>query len=72
MCNCRKKTECPLDGKCLEKEVVYKCEVKKPDSDTGKNYIGLTANSFKQRWYGHNHTFRYEEKKNSTELSNYI
>ena len=70
-CNCRKKTDCPLNGNCLEKEVIYKCKVNAPNSDS-KHYIGLTANSFKQRWYGHNHTFRNEEKKKSTELSNYV
>ena len=72
LCNCRRKNECPLNGNCLEKEVIYKCNVKKVDTEEGKHYIGLTANSFKQRWYNHKHTFRNEDKKKSTELSNHI
>ena len=72
LCNCRIKNECPLNGNCLVKEVIYKCNVKKVDNEAGKHYIGLTANSFKQRWYSHKHTFRNEDKKKSTELSNHV
>ena len=24
-CNCRNKSDCPLDGNCQKKEVIYKC-----------------------------------------------
>ena len=26
-CNCRKKEECPLEGKCRSKGIIYKCVV---------------------------------------------
>ena len=26
-CNCRKKEECPLKGKCRSKDIIYKCVV---------------------------------------------
>ena len=71
-CNCRKKTDCPINGKCLQKEVIYRCKVEEPETNTEKFYVGLTANAFKQRWYGHNHTFKYESKRASTELSNHV
>ena len=29
-CNCRKKTECPMEGNCLVNDVVYKCDVTRP------------------------------------------
>ena len=29
-CNCRKKTECPMEGNCQINDLVYKCEVIKP------------------------------------------
>ena len=27
MCNCQKKNECPLEGACLQKSVVYKAKI---------------------------------------------
>ena len=71
-CNCQKKNSCPLNGNCLDKELIYRCKIQNPTTNAEKFYIGLTANTFKQRWYGHNHTFKYEEKKTSTELSNHV
>ena len=35
-------------------------------------YVGLTANTFTQRYSQHKHTFRDPNKKVSTELSKYI
>ena len=29
-CNCRKKAECPVEGKCQIDDVVYKCDVTGP------------------------------------------
>ena len=71
-CNCRKKESCPLNGKCRDKNVIYLCNVKSSEADQGVNYIGLTENTFKERWYQHKNSFKYEHKANSTELSKYI
>ena len=71
-CNCRKKDTCPLNGNCLAKHVVYSCNVKTSESEDGLYYIGLTENSFKERWYQHNNTFKNQQKANSTELSKHI
>lgn len=67
-CNCRKKTECPLNGKCKQKGVVYQADVV---SELGnKIYIGSTGREFKERYYGHTRSFK---SRNSmiTELSKY-
>uniref|UniRef100_A0A7M5U8X3 GIY-YIG domain-containing protein n=1 Tax=Clytia hemisphaerica TaxID=252671 RepID=A0A7M5U8X3_9CNID len=72
MCNCRKKASCPLDGNCQKSKLIYQCTVKKSENDEGVQYIGLTENTFKTRWYQHKHTFRHEDKSNSTELSKYV
>ena len=69
LCNCRQKDSCPLDGKCLDKNAVYLCNVKRDLSDEGVNYIGLTENTFKDRFYKHRNSFKHESKANSTELS---
>ena len=63
-CNCTNGVaSCPLDGKCIsEKSIVYSCKVTRLDDFTCETYTGLTDNTFKQRWYGHNSDFR--KKKN--------
>ena len=37
-----------------------------------ESYIGLTANTFKQRLYGHNQSFKSKIKKGETTLSQHI
>ena len=70
---CRKKDRCPLSQvskRCDTENIVYKASVK-TENDT-KTYIGLTANTFKKRWYGHQESFRNAKNKTSTALSSYI
>jgi len=31
-CNCRKKDECPLEGECLTKEIIYQAAIKTKDT----------------------------------------
>ena len=70
MCNCRKKNECPLEGECLTKEIVYQTTI--TTKDTTETYIGLTASEFKTRWRNHKTSFTHEKRKNDTELSKYL
>ena len=70
-CNCRNKLECPLDGKCRARSVIYKCVVSatnKPD----KVYIGLTEDEWKKRYYNHTKSFRNKKYEKSTALSSYV
>ena len=60
-CNCRKKDQCPLDNNCLITSVIYKANLTTDTDDTGdtgKNYIGLTEGTFKQRYTQHKLSFR--------------
>ena len=34
--------------------------------------IALTENTFKDRFYKHKNSFKYESKRNATELSNFV
>ena len=70
-CNCRNKT-CPLDGTCLDESVIYKCHVTMTENDERKHYIGLTGETFKDRWAGHTYSFRHVNGSKSTELSKYV
>ena len=71
-CNCRDKGNCPLNGYCLESSVIYKCHVQSSDVDKGKHYIGLTGETFKERWNGHKSSFRHEKVSKATEFSKYV
>ena len=69
-CNCRKPKECALRGKCLTENIVYKCKVQTTNST--KEYIGITASSFKTRYTAHKASFTHEDKAHNTALSTYI
>ena len=47
-CNCRDKTSCPLKGKCLQEEVVYKAIVTQTEPMKQDTYRGMTENPLKQ------------------------
>ena len=70
-CNCRSKNNCPLNGACQQKSVIYQATVADEKNHT-ETYVGLTEGEFKTRWNGHNHTFRNEKRDNATELSKHI
>ena len=69
-CNCRKKDECPLEGNCLSKGIVYQAQV--TSASKTETYIGLTATEFKARFRNHQVSFNNETHKNDTELSKHI
>ena len=52
-CNCRGgPVNCMLGGQCQTTNLVYKCTVSAPGRDN-KHYIGLTSNTFKERYGSH-------------------
>ena len=69
--NCRKSEDCPLNNNCQSECIVYKAEVKTSDGET-REYIGMTANSFKERYYNHKKSFNLEKYEKETELSKFI
>ena len=58
-CNCRKKHECPLDGKCRAENIVYKCFAS-VDGYRNKVYLDTAEGDFKQRFYNHRMSFNNE------------
>ena len=71
-CNCPKtKPNCPLDGHCLIKNIVYKATVTS-DASSPKQYIGLTSRTFKERLGSHTQSFKNKDLSHSTELSKYL
>ena len=69
-CNCRNKTECPLQGKCRSTNTIYKATVSTDNSS--ESYIGATENEFKTRLANHKQSFKKETLRNATELSKHI
>ena len=72
-CDCTKKFKgkCPLHGNCLQKSVVYQAHVA-TDNKT-MTYTGMTKNTFKQRFNGHNATIQKRPSKEKvTTLSEYV
>ena len=67
-CNCHNSANCPLNRECRKKAVIYKASITSDGSS--KHYIGCTKTEFKTRYCNHTHSFRYQEKRNATELSN--
>ncbi|GFR72572.1 inositol hexakisphosphate and diphosphoinositol-pentakisphosphate kinase 2 [Elysia marginata] len=73
LCNCRIKNECPLEGKCLQKCVVYQATIKqKKKPEQVDTYIGITENHFKTRYNQHKSSFRLSHRKFDTTLSERI
>ena len=70
--NCRQKDTCPLEGHCLDKELIDQCILKENTTSDRVNYNGVTENTFKDRLYKHHNSFKCESKANSTELSKHF
>ena len=69
-CNCRNKANCPVGGQCMTKNLIYQTTVDEQNST--ETYVGLTGNTFKKRWTAHKSTFRKEERRTATTLSQHI
>ena len=69
-CNCRIKNNCPLNGNCCMKGIVYKAVVKSINEE--KIYFGACETEFKFRFNNHTCSFKNAKRKNDTVLSKYI
>ena len=70
-CNCRVKSECPLNGQCQVTDIIYKCTVLSPDKPN-KVYLGTAEGDFKKWFYNHRKSFNNETSANDTTLTKYI
>ena len=72
-CNCINPTECPLSGKCQQKNVVYCAKVVETGVENTLlgEYYGCT-DDFKIRFGNHKKSFNHEIYKNDTDLSKFV
>ena len=69
-CNCRNKNNCPLDGKCLNPNIIYKAQIKSNQLNyKQKVYIRTAETDFKHRFNNYTKSFNLEHYQNDTELS---
>ena len=69
-CNCRNKSKCPLEGKCLTPNIIYEAQITSNQLNyKQKNYIGTVETDFKHRFNNHTKSFNLEHYENDTELS---
>ena len=69
-CNCRQRANCPLQGNCLVKSIIYKATVKTEGQEMF--YLGCCEGEFKSRFNNHSQSFKKKAHMNDTRLSNYI
>ena len=70
-CNCRIKSECPLNGLCHVTNIIYKCTVLSTDKPN-EVCLGTAEGDFKKRFYNHRKSFNNEVSANDTTLPKYI
>lgn len=73
-CNCKgrkkDKTVCPMDGKCLKANIIYRADVM--SNGVEKCYFGSTGSTFKVRYGLHKASLKHQKHGNPTALSTYI
>ena len=70
LCNCTGPDNCPVNGNCLEKGILYLGRVSSDlPNYTTKEYKGICSTVFKDRYGNHNKSFNNERYKTDTELS---
>ena len=69
-CNCRKKQECPMEGRCQASHIIYEAHV--TSQDELRTYIGSAETTFKTRYNNHTMSFRHEKYRTNTELSKHL
>ena len=70
-CNNHRGRPCPVQGKCLTQDVLYKATVT-ADEEPSMEYFGITATDFMTRYRNHTSSFRNEAYSQSTTLSSYF
>ena len=68
------KYQCPMEGKCRAKNIVYCANIKTETEGAMKTYkyYGMTSNEFIVRYRNHKSNMNCEKYKNATELSKFI
>ena len=72
LCNCKNKNQCPLEGRCLTKDIVYAANVTTTSDQKTKTYIGISETEFKTRYRNHQKSLNHRRYEKDTELSKFV
>ena len=69
-CSCPGNTTCPMDGKCLEKDILYIARITSDlPNYNAKEYKGTCSTTWKERYGNHKKAFRNNDYEKDTALS---
>jgi len=61
-CNCKQPSHCPLNGKCLYKDLIYQATVTRHENNSSQSYVGLCLTTFKIQFKHHKASFLHMQK----------
>ena len=67
-CNCIKKTDCPLQEKCLSENTLYQADISLENFQT-KIYYRISEAKLKTRYSNHKKSFDHKKPKNDMQAS---
>ena len=70
-CNCKLKSQYPLNGQCQITDKIYKCTVLSPEKPN-KVYLEIAEDDFTKRFYNHRKSFNNEASANDTTSLKYL
>ena len=56
----------------MSKDIVYKATISTRSTNDTKHYIGMTSNTFKERFRNHIKSFTHKKYSNETEVLKYV
>ena len=68
MCSCSRNTTCPMDGKCLEKDILYIARITS-DLPNYNEYKGICSTTWKECCGNHRKAFRNDDYEKDSALS---
>lgn len=69
-CNYRIKSECPVEGNCMVKDLVYVAKVQNSVNEESL-YIGASKNKWQKRYYKHRLSSKHKKYENPKAQSAY-
>ena len=71
-CNCRDKSDCPLNNECLTPDIVYEAQIADNANDDQKRCLGASETPCGEVFGGHKRDFKHKRCEKCTELSKYV
>ena len=71
-CICGLGPDCPVQGTCSQKWVIYSAKVTETKTQKTETYTGLTSRHFKVRYEEHLRNFEKSDDRNKSKLSGHI